>query len=259
MVVDNEDGYRTVHSSYGEVVAPEDPQRVVSVIGDVDLDAMLVLYVPVVGAGTSGGTSADGFASHLADGLEGVTPLAWTDGVPYEAIAALDPDLAFVPDQEAYDTLSAIAPTVARGSWSGPGWTEDFRYVAAVLGREEEAEELVAAHEARAAETSTVLADRVGADVTVVASHGGRGHGRRGVAVVRAAAGTRCGHPLLAGAPTGRRHPRPGGTRPGDRGAPVVPVAAVGSGRVVKVVNRPWHFPASPPPALSWTTSSVRC
>lgn len=166
-VTTNADGTRTVTSSYGTATVPADPKRIVSVIGDIDLDALVALGEPVVGAGTQGGTTTSGFAPHLAARVGGVTPLAWTDGVPYESIAALEPDLIFAPDEESYDKLSQIATTVPRGSWSGPDWKEDFRYVAAVVGRSEQAETLLAAHQARVARMKADLAGKLPAGTTV--------------------------------------------------------------------------------------------
>src|SRR5215207_3363314 len=52
VVTENADGTRTVTSSYGTALVPADPQRVVSVIGDIDFEAMLALGVVPVGAGT---------------------------------------------------------------------------------------------------------------------------------------------------------------------------------------------------------------
>jgi iron complex transport system substrate-binding protein len=158
VVVENADGTRTVTSAWGSVTVPTDPQRVVSVIGDIDFEAMLALGMRPVGAGTQGGTVESGFAPHLAGLTEGIEPLAWVDGVPFEAVAALEPDLIFAYDEDSARTLQRIAPTVPRGSWIGTQWKEDFRYVATVLGRSDDAERLLAAHEARAAALKERLA-----------------------------------------------------------------------------------------------------
>jgi iron complex transport system substrate-binding protein len=161
VVTENADGTRTIRSELGEAVVPADPRRIVSVIGDVDLEAMLALGVTPVGAGTQGGTVDSGFAPHLAELTGGIEPLAWLDGPPVEAIVALEPDLIFVPDADTADLLDDIAPVVPRGLWWGPEWKDDFLYVGAVLGRAEEAEARLADYEARAAALADSLGSRV--------------------------------------------------------------------------------------------------
>lgn len=160
-VTQNADGSRTVTSSWGTVTVPAEPERVVSVIGDMDFETMLALGSKPIAAGTQGGTLEEGFAPHVADMAEGVTPLAWSDGAPAEQIAALQPDLVFAPSQEEYDVLAGIAPTVPRGAWNGD-WKQDLRYVAAVLGRSDDAEALLDAFETRAADISRQLEDTLG-------------------------------------------------------------------------------------------------
>lgn len=151
VVTANDDGTRTVRSAFGTAIVPAAPKRVVSVIGDIDLETMLALGVTPVGAGTQGGTVASGFAPHLADLIDGVEPLAWADGAPVEAIAALRPDLIFAPTEEVAEQLESIAPVVPRGSWVGTEWKDDLRYVAAVLDRADDAEALLEAYETQAA------------------------------------------------------------------------------------------------------------
>jgi len=157
IVTENADGTRTVTSTYGTATVPADPQRIVSVIGDVDFEAMLALGVTPVGAGTQGGTAASGFAPHLDGLVHDIEPLAWADGAPAEAIAALRPDLIFVPDQDTADLLDDIAPVVPRGTWVGTEWKEDFLYVGEVLGLADEAAGMIADYEERAGE----LAERI--------------------------------------------------------------------------------------------------
>lgn len=161
LVTENPDGTRTVTSTYGTATVPADPQRIVSVIGDIDLEAMIALGVTPIGAGTQGGTAASGFAPHLDGLLDDVEPLAWSDGAPAEAIAALKPDLIFVPNQDTADLLDDIAPVVPRGSWVGTEWKDDFLYVGEVLGRSDEAADLLAEYEGRAADLAERLAPAI--------------------------------------------------------------------------------------------------
>jgi len=130
----------------------------VSVVGDVDFEAMLALGVKPVGAGTQGGTVDSGFAPHLGDLVDGIEAIGWTDGVQAEAIALLEPDLIFVPDADTADLLDGVATVVPRGSWAGPDWKLDFLYVGEVLGMRDEAAAMIADYEADAAELSAELA-----------------------------------------------------------------------------------------------------
>jgi iron complex transport system substrate-binding protein len=159
LVADELDGTRTVTSSWGTVTVPLEPKRVVSVAGDIDFEAMLALGVTPVGAGTPHGLPDEDFAPHLARSAAGVEPLAWADGVSHDAVARLRPDLIFAPDERTADLLSDIAPAVPRGSWVGTAWKQDFRYVAAVLGREDEAAERLSDWEHRALKVQSRIAD----------------------------------------------------------------------------------------------------
>lgn len=161
IVTENPDGTRTVKSAYGTVSVPAEPKRVVSVIGDIDFETMIALGIKPVGAGTQGGTIESGFAPHLAGKTDGVQALAWADGAPIEAIAALKPDLIFVPNEESAKKLEKIAPVVSRGSWIGSEWKEDFLWVAEVLGRSDDAKKLLADYETRAATMKGALAPMV--------------------------------------------------------------------------------------------------
>lgn len=168
IVTENADGTRTVVSAWGEAMVPAEPQRIVSVIGDIDFEAMLALGVTPVGAGTQGGSASSGFSPHIDPALTAdVEPLAWSDGAPYEAIAALQPDLIFAPNEETYELLSEIAPTVPRGSWVGDEWKDDFVYIGEVLGLADEAEAMIGAYDERATEMAGRLAESVGDELTV--------------------------------------------------------------------------------------------
>jgi iron complex transport system substrate-binding protein len=161
IVTENSDGTRTVTSAYGAFKVPANPQRVVSVIGDIDFETMLALGIKPVGAGTQGGTIESGFAPHLTGRTDGVQALAWADGAPIEAIAALKPDLIFVPNEESAKQLENIAPVVSRGSWKGLEWKDDFLWVAEVLGRSDDAKKLLTDYETRASAMKNELAPKL--------------------------------------------------------------------------------------------------
>jgi iron complex transport system substrate-binding protein len=149
-VTENPDGTRTVKSSWGTATVPAKPARIVTILGYVDFETMLALGVKPVGAGTQGGPVASGFAPHLSGVTAGVEPLDWSQGAPVEKIAALRPDLIFAPDQDSYNAVKDLAPTVAAGAADDLTWKDDARYVATVLGRAGQAEKLITDYETRA-------------------------------------------------------------------------------------------------------------
>jgi iron complex transport system substrate-binding protein len=159
VVTDNADGSRTVTWNGGSAVVPAEPQRIVTVIGDIDLESLLFLGMTPVGSGTQDGTVQGGFAPHIESLTGEVEPLPWTDGYAYEAIAALEPDVIFSWDD--FEALSEIAPTVPSGSWIGPEWREDFLYVAAVVGMSDEADQALDEFEQRMGDVGSEIAATV--------------------------------------------------------------------------------------------------
>ena len=108
----------TVTHKYGETVVPEEPQRVVSV-GVTEQDILLDLGVIPVGVTEWYGKQPDATWPWAHDLLEGAEPevLNATDGLEFEKIAALEPDLIVGTNagitKKDYALLSQIAPTVA--------------------------------------------------------------------------------------------------------------------------------------------------
>jgi iron complex transport system substrate-binding protein len=103
----------TVEHRYGSTEVPVEPERIVSL----DLqwtDVLLALDAPPVGylvdANAAGGFPWQG------DELAGATTISATDALPYEQIAALDPDVIVVTylaaDEADYERLAEIAPTI---------------------------------------------------------------------------------------------------------------------------------------------------
>ncbi len=84
-----------------------------------------------------------------------------SDGIPYEALAASAPDLILGTnsglDQQQFDTLSKIAPTVAypETPWGTP-WRESTRLVGEALGKADEADRLIS-------QTEKAMADAMAA------------------------------------------------------------------------------------------------
>jgi iron complex transport system substrate-binding protein len=143
-----------IDHAFGETEVPTDPQRVVT-WGWGATDAALALgVVPVAMPYQVYGGDSDGVLpwvrEHLeAEGLELPEILPDTAEAPVEAIAAARPDLILAPysgitDAE-YAQLSQVTPTVAypEEAWTTP-WRETIEIVGEALGRQDEAQGLLA-------------------------------------------------------------------------------------------------------------------
>jgi len=140
----------TIATSFGDVTIDSKPERVVA-LGWSDAETALALGVQPVGA-----------SDWLAFGGDGVGP--WAEGLytsspeiigtlepEYEKIAALKPDLILDTkssgDQERYDTLSKIAPTVGIPEGAQAyltSWEDQTTMIAEALGVPEQGEQLIA-------------------------------------------------------------------------------------------------------------------
>lgn len=147
----------TVGHKYGSTTIEEEPERVVT-LGLSDQDAVLALGVTPVGA-------VDWFKERPYGTWPWTTDL-WGSDTPeivgerdeynMEKIAALEPDLVIAAysgmKQEQYDTLSAFTKVVAQpegyDDYAAP-WQEMTRHIGAVLGKEDEAGELISDIDAR--------------------------------------------------------------------------------------------------------------
>lgn len=141
-----------VSHMFGTTVVPEEPQRIV-VVGLNEQDTVLALgYKPI--ATTEWFGEQPGAIWPWARQLMGPKDpvvLDSSDGIPFEEVAALQPDLiigtAAGLKKGDYDKLSAIAPTVAGvkgGTDYFSPWDQQTVLIAEALGEKEEGEELVA-------------------------------------------------------------------------------------------------------------------
>lgn len=146
---------RTVEHVYGETTIEEAPERVATVSW-VNHDVATALGVvpvgvPVTDFGANEAGSTDWFDAALEEsGAEAPETYPETDGINYEAIAALQPDVILGAysglTQEEYDKLSEIAPVVAYPEDAvayGTSWQDSTELIGEALGREERAEEVV--------------------------------------------------------------------------------------------------------------------
>lgn len=141
-----------VEHAFGTTEVTAEPKRVVSV-GIAEQDMILALGVIPVGVSEWYGEQPDATWPWAHDLLDGTKPtvLIRDDGLQYERIAALKPDLIIGTNagltQDQYDRLKQIAPTVAHGKGSesyAEDWTTQTVRIGQALGKEQEAQDLVA-------------------------------------------------------------------------------------------------------------------
>jgi len=160
----SEPGTKVVKHALGKTEIPVDPQRIVVLNPYALLDYLLALDVSPVGSTGGEGLDEYPFGYWLRDRTEGIEPVGGTIEPDLEKVAAGEPDLILSnPWQEdIYKELMQIAPTVAV-PLNYSDYEEEFRYVAELVGRSEEAEAVIAAHHARLEEfreaSSEVLED----------------------------------------------------------------------------------------------------
>ncbi|KNY04823.1 iron-siderophore ABC transporter substrate-binding protein [Microbacterium sp. GCS4] len=141
----------TVEHAYGETTISEQPKRVVSV-GYTEQDTLWALGVKPVGV-TDWYGDYDFASWPWADDARGDSEpevLTTSDGLDFEAIALLEPDLIIGTNagmtEEDFDRLSEIAPTVAHsGDYSMyfEPWDVQTLQIGKAVGLEDEAQELV--------------------------------------------------------------------------------------------------------------------
>lgn len=139
-------GTVSIEHTYGTTEVPKDPERIVSLDTQwtdvlLALDDAPVGYIPDPSA-------PDGYPWR-GDLLADATPIEAVDQLPYEKIAALQPDLIvvsyFAQDEADYEKLSAIAPTIATLSDAEVDTWQDITTAAgAITGDEDAAAALIA-------------------------------------------------------------------------------------------------------------------
>ncbi|NOK63327.1 MAG: ABC-type Fe3+-siderophore transport system, periplasmic iron-binding component [Chloroflexi bacterium AL-W] len=145
---------RTIEHKYGSTTIEEVPERVVTV-GLFEQDVLLALGIVPVGTTEYFGGYPGAIWPWAQDELEalgGDVPdvVGGADGINFEAITALNPDLILALysglTAEEYELLTQIVPTVAQPSEYvdyGVPWQELTVTVGQTVGQEAEAQELV--------------------------------------------------------------------------------------------------------------------
>ena len=165
-------GGATVSTIFGEVTVPEDPQRVVA-LGWSDAETALALGVQPVGASDWLGVGGDGLGPWVEDSYDTPPTIIGTNEISMESVAALAPDLILWTrssnEQDIYDELSEIAPTVAAPEGTdiayGTSWDGQTELIAQALGKVDEGRRLI--DETDAAFDAAVQANPQFADKTV--------------------------------------------------------------------------------------------
>jgi iron complex transport system substrate-binding protein len=168
----------TVEHRYGSTTIEKAPERVVT-IGYTDQDITLALGVVPVGVGDFLGGYDWRARPWAQEALGGAEPeVVGGQEINYEAVAAQRPDLIFAINaglQKAdYEKLSKIAPTVGQsGDYIdfGMPWDEQTLLVGKALGKEQEAEQVVADVEAKFEQVRTDHPEFAGK--TAVLAYGG--------------------------------------------------------------------------------------
>ena len=174
----------TIEHAFGSTTIDAGPPRVVT-WGWGSADAAIALgTTPVAIPFQSYGGDAKGVLPWIAEALEerGETlPTVLPDSSeepPYEEIAAAEPDLILAPysgvTEKQYQLLSAIAPTVAYPgeAWATP-WRETISIVGRALGKDAEAEALLADVDERFAAEAAEHPELAGKSVAMVWDAGG--------------------------------------------------------------------------------------
>ncbi len=167
----------TIEHKYGSTTITEGPQRVVA-LGETDLDALLALGVVPVAAskylGQEPGTIFPWDQPRLGGAPRPEVLDLYTAGVPFERIAALQPDLIMAVytaiERADYDRLAKIAPTVAQPQEFpdyGTPWQQMTSIIGRAVGQPERADQLVADIEVQLAKARDAHPEFAGATAVV--------------------------------------------------------------------------------------------
>jgi iron complex transport system substrate-binding protein len=160
----------TVEHALGSTTIDQEPERIVSV-GYTEQDALLALGIIPVGVTDWYGDQPDAVWPWAHDLLEGAHPTVLTneDSIDFEGVAALEPDLILGLnaglDDESYEKLTQIAPTVAYAEGGTPyfsQWDTMTELIGQSVGKADEAEELVADVKQQYAEAAEANPDFAG-------------------------------------------------------------------------------------------------
>ncbi|NIK54571.1 iron-siderophore ABC transporter substrate-binding protein [Kribbella shirazensis] len=163
----------TIDHLYGSTTLKAKPQRVVA-LGGGDMEAAIALgVVPVAGADWFGNTQLRGWVKS-ALGDRPAPKLINAYEPKFEEIAALQPDLILyvntVNDKKQFDTLNAIAPTIAAPAGTknvyGVPWQDQVREIAKATGTSAAGEQVVKDTETLVTDTAKANPEFAGKVIT---------------------------------------------------------------------------------------------
>ena len=172
----------TIDHKYGSTTVKAEPKRIV-VVGLVEQDALLSVGVVPVGTTEWFGEQPGAIWPWATGKLAGAAKpqvLTDTDGIQFEKVAALRPDLILglysgLTDQD-YRTLSKIAPTIAQPKGAldfGASWQDVTRTVGAAVGRTAQADQVVADVQAQIAAVRTAHPEFAGRTALMATTYEG--------------------------------------------------------------------------------------
>lgn len=171
----------TIAHKYGSTTIEAKPERVVTV-GLLEQDTLLALGVVPVATTEWFGKHPGAIWPWAQDKLKGTLPevLSNSDGIQYEKIAALKPDVIIALyaglTQEEYNLLTKIAPTVAQpGEYVDYGipWQQLTETVGMIVGQKEQAQGLIQGVEQRLAQAKSEHPEFVNATALVATPYEG--------------------------------------------------------------------------------------
>lgn len=171
----------SIEHKYGSTEITTKPERIVTV-GLLEQDALLALGVTPVGTTEWFGGHPGAIWPWAQEKLAGPLPkvLSNTDGISYEQVAALQPDVIIALysglTEEEYKLLTEIAPTVAQpGTYADYGipWQEVTEKVGLIVGQREQARTLIEGIEARFEQIKAEHAEFQGATALVATPYQG--------------------------------------------------------------------------------------
>jgi iron complex transport system substrate-binding protein len=170
----------TLASPYGESVLEAVPQRIAVVGGLGDLETVVALgLAPVLTPWT---VEDLGWLVGREDQMAQAEPVdVWADSFPYEAVAAVQPDLIVGQTLNApgdhYDRLAEIAPVLVRDSEeeyyeTSKDWRALVRALAVAVDRAEAGEQVIADTEGHLAEVAARHPEYEGRTVSILINRG---------------------------------------------------------------------------------------
>ena len=157
---------RVIKHLLGEACVPINPQRII-VLDTNPLDAVLALGVKPIGSPNFE------YLSLPEAQTKGIENIGGDLHPNLEKIALLKPDLILGNqwDEEIYDKLSQIAPTVIAPS-EDPAWKEDLRLYAQALNKTQQAEQLIENYQQRVQEFQRRMGNRLSqTEVSITTSY----------------------------------------------------------------------------------------